>query len=244
MFGGEDVTGNVLNPSIRSQLNGTNQCVRDEENEKKQRSNRGLGDVGNTRDRSNANHPADPAREARRENTACEIDEHADKKTDNKSTEDTHVFHHFTEAESLLGRLRLRHLLTHEHDAVNESRDEEQSELDLPVKITHGPTNQATENEAERPAGVKDVEIVGSIIREERRDKRVGDRLKHTVRNREGERPPEKELESGVLRLSADGAEGDEGGKDVKKERGKNQLPVTKFIDDQTTENNSRAKTE
>ena len=132
--------------------------------------------------------------------------------------------------------------MTHEHQSIEHRGNEVERKLHFPAHlefVIEHPADHRADDHAGRPAGVEDVEIVRPILREKSRYQWIGDSLKGTVREREKEHAPIKEI---VSALGSAGPEGDERGKDVENQGQGDQLSITDFIYNQSTENNSEAE--
>ena len=80
------------------------------------------------------------------------------------------------------------------------------------------------------------------LLREQRRDQRVGDRFERAVGEREDERAEVQEQVGGVLRLSLGRGKRDEGRQHVEQERGDDQLAVADLVDDDAADDDAEAE--
>ena len=135
--------------------------------------------------------------------------------------------------------------LTEERDAVERGRHEEEAELHLPADLhalAENPADEAAEHEAGRPARVENVQIVRAVVREERRDERVGHGFERPVGQREDEcADVEKQVRRGLL-LSLVGGKRDEGRQHVKQKRRHDQLAITDLVDDDAADDDAEAE--
>ena len=173
------------------------------------------------------------------------LEEEADEEARDERAEDPDLLQHLTDAEALGRRLGLRESLAEERDAVEDGRHEEQAELHLPAHVhavAENPADEAADHETRRPARVKNVQVVRAVVREERRDERVGHRFERAVRQREDERSQVEEHVRRVLRLSLGRGKGDEGREHVEQERGDDQLAVADLVDDEAADDDAETE--
>ena len=109
------------------------------------------------------------------------------------------------------GRLGLRHVLSENHQAVDDHRNQEQTDLNLPGKIIgHEDRCHTAQDQTSRPTGVQNIQVVSLIVRKQRGRQRIDDRFANAVANREQKHADKQRPVSRVLT----------GGLDVSQEAG------------------------
>ena len=174
------------------------------------------------------------------------LEEQADEEARHQRTQDADFLKHLTDAESLGRRLGLRERLPEERHAVEHGRHQEESELNLPAHVhafAENPADEAAKHQTGRPAGVQDVQIMRAVLREQRGDERVRDRLERAVRQGKDERADVEIQVCGRLRLPFGRGKGDEGRQHVEREGGDDQFAVADFVDDDAADDDAEAET-
>jgi hypothetical protein len=164
---------------------------------------------------------------------------------------------HFAEADPGLARLGARKGLAKHQDAVDQDRQQKHRHLDYPVHLmregspladaaaVHQVRDKAAGDEAARPAGMQDIQIMGLLAREEGRDHRIDDDFAGAVADGEQEHG---DVQVPVARLSAErgvdlaGRQLEQRGEDVHQEREGHELAVADAIGDERAENDDDAE--
>src|SRR4030095_15523084 len=144
-------------PAVGAQFNRTDQGVGHKQNENHPVSH---GAAGEDTDRSDNANPRSPgnvfpsglgeecnAGEASEDGTGRVPQEERNQPADYQRANDAHVLEHIAEFQSLLRSLRLRHVLTEEHNSVNRRGNEEEAKKDFPMnELTEYSTDRAADN--------------------------------------------------------------------------------------------------
>ena len=108
--------------------------------------------------------------------------------------------------------------------------------------VVENPADDAAEDQPGRPARVQDVEVVRAVLREKRRDQRVGDRLERAVGEREDEHAEIQDRVRRRLRLSRRRRRSDQCREHVQHERRDDQLAVADLVHDQPADDDAEAE--
>ena len=114
---------------------------------------------------------------------------------------------HLAKLKTLLRGFRFWKVLAEEQDTIEACGYQEQGQLDLPVYCCQRIVKQAAEHHSSGPRRVKDIEIVSTVIWEQRGDQRVRNRLKGAVGDREKERAGPEINKGRLSRHSGHGSE-------------------------------------
>ena len=108
--------------------------------------------------------------------------------------------------------------------------------------LTQDPTNHATAYQSGRPARVKNIEVMRSIVREKCGDQRISNGFERAIGDCEDERAPIKEPVSNDLCLARRGCECDQRREHMQSESSNDQLAITNFVANDPANNDAEAK--
>ena len=133
-------------------------------------------------------------------------------------------------------------MLAHEHDAIEHGGDEEQRELCLPGHVhlvAQNPAHHGANDKTGRPGGVQNVQVVRTVLREQRGNQRIGNGFKGAVSHGEDEGAPEEETER-VVWIGR--AKGHQSGDHMQNEGGDDELAVADLVRHDTADDDAKAE--
>ena len=176
--------------------------MRDEQDKQQERSDGELGDHSDRRQQNSTHGITDvfcvfftQLRNALKHITQ----EHRQQEANNQPAKNSNVLKHFTHFQAFLGGFRFGETLTEEHQSIDGRGDQIKRKLNFPVKfhpVVQHPAQDSTDDQPGRPACVKDIQVVSSLVREQCCHQRVGDCFQTSVRQSEKKHPPEQTVVS------------------------------------------------
>ena len=103
--------------------------------------------------------------------------------------------------------------------------------------------NEAAQHQSGGPAGVENVQVMGSVAREESGDQGIGNGFECAIRHRKNERAPIEELVGGGSPgHPARGGKGHKGREEMEHKGGDDELPVAEFVADDAADDDAKTK--